>query len=116
MAEKADQIFILLRDWLVGFLPDGWQHVAGVVLGVLAIVAVFPGLFALTTVLERKGLGRMQNRIGPNRVGPLGVLQPIADGIKSLTKEDVVPLRADRMVHFLAPLVLVGAVFLGFAG
>jgi NADH-quinone oxidoreductase subunit H len=115
MFEKVDQIFILLRDWLVGFLPSGWQHAAGVVLGVVGIVAVFPGLFALTTVLERKGLGRMQNRIGPNRVGPLGVFQPIADGIKSLTKEDVVPLTADKAVHFLAPLVLVVAVFMGFA-
>ena len=115
MFENADQIFILLRDWLVGFLPTGWQHAAGVVLGVVAIIAVFPGLFALTTVLERKGLGRMQNRIGPNRVGPLGIFQPIADGIKSLTKEDVVPLTADKTVHFLAPLVLVVAVFMGFA-
>jgi NADH-quinone oxidoreductase subunit H len=115
MQEKADQIFILIRDWLVGFLPAGWQHVAGVVLGVVAIIAVFPGLFALTTVLERKGLGRMQNRLGPNRTGPYGILQPIADGIKSLTKEDVIPTTADKTVHFLAPVVLVVAVFLGFA-
>ena len=76
---------------------------------------MFPALFALTTVLERKGLGRMQNRIGPNRVGPFGILQPVADGIKSLTKEDIVPLSADAVVHFLAPLVLVVAVFMGFA-
>lgn len=115
MAEKADQIFILLRDWLVGFLPSAWQHVAGIVLGVVTIIGLFPGLFALTTVLERKGLGRMQNRIGPNRTGPFGILQPIADGIKSLTKEDIVPLKADRVVHFLAPVVLVVAVFMGFA-
>jgi NADH-quinone oxidoreductase subunit H len=112
---SADQIFILLRDWLVHFLPAGLRSAAGAVLGVLAIVCVFPGLFALTTVFERKGLGRMQNRLGPNRVGPFGFFQPIADGIKSLTKEDIVPLRADAVVHFLAPLVLVVAVFMGFA-
>ena len=84
-------------------------------LGVIAIVCVFPGLFALTTVFERKGLGRIQNRLGPNRVGPFGLFQPVADGIKSLTKEDIVPLSADAVVHFLAPLVLVVAVFMGFA-
>jgi NADH-quinone oxidoreductase subunit H len=111
----ADQIFILMRDWLVHFLPAVLRPAAGAVLGVVAIVCVFPGLFALTTVFERKGLGRMQNRLGPNRVGPFGFFQPIADGIKSLTKEDIVPLRADAVVHFLAPLVLVVAVFMGFA-
>src|SRR5579863_362381 len=115
MIEKFDQIFVLLQQWIVGFLPASLQPAAGVVLGVVAIVCVFPGLFALTTVLERKGLGRMQNRLGPNRVGPFGFFQPIADGIKSLTKEDIVPLSADGVVHFLAPLVLVVAVFLEFA-
>ena len=115
MLEQADQIFILLRNWIVGFLPTGWRTTAGVVLGVIGIIAVFPGLFAITTVLERKGLGRMQNRIGPNRVGPFGILQPIADAIKSLTKEDIVPLNADAVVHFLAPVLLVVVVFMGFA-
>src|SRR5579863_10509874 len=115
MIEKFDQIFVLLQQWIVGFLPASLQPAAGVVLGVVAIVCVFPGLFALTTVLERKGLGRMQNRLGPNRVGPFGFFQPVADGIKALTKEDIVPVGADRVVHFLAPLVLVVAVFMGFA-
>jgi len=57
----------------------------------------------------------MQNRYGPNRVGPCGILQPIADGIKSLTKEDIVPITADHAVHFLAPVLLVAASFMGFA-
>jgi NADH-quinone oxidoreductase subunit H len=64
-------------------------------------------LFALISVLERKILGRIQNRYGPNRVGPFGLLQPLADGIKMLIKEDIVPLRADKVVHFLAPLMMV---------
>jgi len=115
MFDTMDQIFVLLQHWLVGFLPAGWQPLAGVLLGVVAIVAVFPALFALTVLLERKGLGRMQNRLGPNRVGPYGLLQPIADAIKSLTKEDIVPLSADAAVHFLAPVLLVLAVFMGFA-
>jgi NADH-quinone oxidoreductase subunit H len=115
MFETLDQIFVLLKHWLVGFLPAGLQPVAGIVLSVAVIICLFPALFALTVLLERKGLGRIQNRIGPNRVGPFGILQPIADGIKSLTKEDIVPLSADAVVHFLAPVVLVVAVFMGFA-
>ena len=115
MIEKADQIFVLLLHWLVGFLPAGWQHVASVVLCVATIVVLYPALFAIAVLLERKGLGRMQNRYGPNRAGPFGILQPVADGIKSLTKEDIVPFRADSLVHFIAPLVLVVAVFMGFA-
>ncbi|MGB7547141.1 MAG: NADH-quinone oxidoreductase subunit NuoH [Terracidiphilus sp.] len=115
MLKTLDQIFVLLKDWLVGFLPAGWQAATSVVVCVVAIIAVYPTLFALAVLMERKGLGRMQNRYGPNRVGPFGILQPVADGIKSLTKEDIVPFRADAVVHFLAPVVLVVAVFMGFA-
>ena len=111
-----DQIFILLRDWLVGFLARRAAALPPACCSASSPSScVFPGLFALTTVFERKGLGRMQNRLGPNRVGPFGFFQPIADGIKSLTKEDIVPFSADAVVHFLAPLVLVVAVFMGFA-
>jgi len=113
--ENLDQIFILLQHWLVSFLPISWQPAACVLLSVAAIVCLFPALFALTTVFERKGLARIQNRLGPNRVGPFGFFQPIADGIKSLTKEDIVPLSADAVVHFLAPVLLVITVFMGFA-
>ncbi len=115
MATTLDQIFVLFRHWIEAHIPAPWGGVVGVILSVIGIVAVFPGLFALTTVLERKGLGRIQNRIGPNRTGPFGILQPVADGIKSLTKEDIIPFRADAIVHFVAPLVLVVAVFMGFA-
>jgi NADH-quinone oxidoreductase subunit H len=115
MMKTLDQIFVLLRQWLVGFLPAAWQTAAGVVLSVVVIICLFPALFAFAVWLERKGLGRIQNRLGPNRVGPFGLLQPIADGVKSLTKEDIVPLSADAAVHFLAPLVLVVTVFMGFA-
>jgi NADH-quinone oxidoreductase subunit H len=115
MFESLDQIFVLAKHALIGYLPVALQPVVSVMLCVAVIVLIFPALFALTTVLERKGLGRIQNRIGPNRVGPFGILQPIADGIKSLTKEDIVPHSADSAVHFLAPVVLVVAVFMGFA-
>ena len=115
MIDNLDQIFVLLQHWLVSFLPASWQGAASVLINAAAIVCVFPALFAVAVWLERKGLGRMQNRLGPNRVGPYGLLQPIADGIKSLTKEDIVPLSADTAVHFLAPVLLVVTAFMGFA-
>ena len=115
MPETADQIFVICKHWLLGFAPAGVQPIFSALLSVVPVLVVFPLLFAITTVLERKGLGRIQNRYGPNRVGPCGFFQPIADGIKSLTKEDVVPATADRVAHFLAPLLLVAAAFLAYA-
>jgi NADH-quinone oxidoreductase subunit H len=111
MSETADQFFVILQRWLVGYAPASFRSILSALISVVAILGVFALLFAITTVLERKGLGRIQNRYGPNRVGPFGFLQPIADGIKSLTKEDIVPRAADKAVHFLAPVVLVIAAF-----
>src|SRR5271169_1353199 len=111
MGEFADQFFVNLLHRLVSHVPAGLGGAVSALVSVVAILGVFALLFAITTVLERKGLGRIQNRYGPNRVGPFGFLQPIADGIKSLTKEDVVPQAADKVVHFLAPVVLVLAAF-----
>jgi NADH-quinone oxidoreductase subunit H len=104
-----DQIFVQLQRWVVDWSiwPEACRPVVAAVLSIAAIIVAFATLFALTTVLERKGLGRIQNRYGPNRVGFCGILQPVADGLKAMTKEDVVPRAADRVVHFLAPLALV---------
>ena len=113
--QQADQIFVIVQHRLVSYLPAAFQSAANVILSVIAIVLVFALLFAVTTVLERKGLGRIQNRYGPNRVGPAGFFQPLADGVKSLTKEDLVPRTADQMVHFMAPVLLVIAAFLAYA-
>jgi NADH-quinone oxidoreductase subunit H len=115
MTEVIDQIFVIVKHWLVASLPAAMQPIAAATLCVITIIVVFASLFAVTTILERKGLGRFQNRYGPNRVGPYGLLQPLADGLKSLTKEDIVPHSADKVVHLLAPLVLVTAAFLGYA-
>lgn len=115
MTETMDQIFVILKHWLVGHVPVQAQSTVSATLSIVAIIVVFASLFAVTTILERKGLGRFQNRYGPNRVGPFGFLQPLADGIKSLTKEDVVPDAADKPVHFLAPLLLVVTAFMGYA-
>src|SRR5438105_1486732 len=110
-----DEIFITMKQWLVELAPAAWQPLVSAIISVVALIGVFATLFAITTVLERKGLGRIQNRYGPNRVGAFGILQPVADGIKALIKEDIVPRAADNLVHFLAPLVLVVPVFLALA-
>ncbi len=84
-----------------------------IVVTVLLIVA--PVIMMYITLLERKVVARMQDRIGPNRVGKWGLLQPIADMIKFMTKEDIVPEGVDKPVHFLAPIVAVIPVVMSFA-
>ena len=91
--------------------PSWLVQIASSLINIFALLAVFLTLFALISVLERKILARMQNRYGPNRVGPFGLFQPIADGIKMLIKEDIVPARADKTVHFLAPVLLAGWIY-----
>jgi len=71
--------------------------------------------FAYVTLLERRLLARFQLRIGPNRVGPLGLLQPLADGIKLIFKESFIPARADRLVYMLAPVITVVAALFVYA-
>lgn len=115
MSENLDQLFVLLKHWIVAFFPAAFQPVISALISVAAIILVFASLFALVTILERKGLGRIQNRYGPNRVGPYGLFQPIADGLKMLTKENIVPRSSDRLVHFLAPITLVVPVLLAFS-
>ncbi len=115
MIEAIDQAFVNLKHWIVGLFPAGVQPLVSVVFSIVPIMVAFPTLFAITTWLERKGLGRIQNRIGPNRVGPFGWFQPVADGIKAIIKEDVVPRSADKLAHFFAPVLLVIPVFLGYS-
>ena len=116
MADSFDQIFIRAKQWLLspmsGRAPDWLIQVASSLLNIAALLGVFLTLFALISVLERKILGRMQNRYGPNRVGPFGLFQPVADGIKMLIKEDIVPARADKIVHFLAPVLIAATAIL----
>jgi NADH-quinone oxidoreductase subunit H len=105
---SVDQAFVSLKSWLLSFIssaPDWGQAIASSLINIVGVLGVFMTLFALISVLERKILGRIQNRYGPNRVGPFGLFQPIADGIKLLIKEDIVPTRADKVVHFLAPIM-----------
>ena len=71
--------------------------------------------FAYLTVLERKFIARLQARIGPNRAGPFGLLQPVADGLKLIFKESVTPAQADKPLYFLAPVLVVVPALILFA-
>lgn len=73
----------------------------------LFIILFFTGGFAYTTLYERKVLARMQVRVGPNRAGPQGFLQPVADGIKLIFKEELIPASADKLIFVLAPVITV---------
>ena len=122
LVEKIDQLFVMLKQLVLACVPEALQPLVSGLLSVVLVLSVFPGVFAIITVIERKGLGRIQNRYGPNRVGiPFtnirlcGFGQFIPDGIKSLTKEDIVPYAADKVVHFLAPIVMLIPVLLAYA-
>ena len=107
-----------LAVWLaeqVGLEPGWVFHAIGatiVAVAILAIVVTPVGLFGV--YLERKLAGRMQNRRGPNRVGPYGLLQAVADGVKLLAKEDIVQKGADEPLFRFAPYVVFLAAFAGF--
>jgi NADH-quinone oxidoreductase subunit H len=86
---------------------------AGVKIAV--VVGALLGLFSLMTWIERRALAFMQYRLGPNRTGPLGILQPIADGIKLFFKEEVMPEAADKWAFLAAPVVAVATALLAVA-
>ena len=86
-----------------------------ILLGPFIVLNVVVGLVTYVTLLERKFAARMQSRIGPYRVGPHGLLQPIADALKLMMKEDLVPAAADKPVFNLAPVVFLVPCMLIFA-
>ncbi len=82
----------------------------------VAVVAILPLIVGYIVLVERKIMADMQARLGPMRVGPHGLLQPIADAVKLLIKEDIIPENADKLVFWLAPVLSVGAGLLSLAG
>ncbi|MBI4430345.1 MAG: NADH-quinone oxidoreductase subunit NuoH [Candidatus Omnitrophica bacterium] len=109
--ENLDQIFVQAKRTVMNLaesvLPQPLVLLVSMLISIGVIAAIGPVIMMYLTWLERKVVGRIQNRIGPNRVGKFGLLQPIADGIKMLTKEDIVPEGADHILHFLSPVLVV---------
>ena len=81
----------------------------------LVIVGVLPLVAGYIVLMERKVMADMQARLGPMRVGPHGLLQPIADALKLLIKEDIIPDEADKMIFWFAPLISVTAAMLAMS-
>src|SRR5580698_6816812 len=75
------------------------------ILKVVVVLVITLTAVAYTVLLERKVLGRIQNRWGPSRVGPFGLLQPLADGIKLFLKEELLPLAAEKPLFIIAPII-----------
>ncbi|MBI1992769.1 MAG: NADH-quinone oxidoreductase subunit H, partial [Candidatus Omnitrophica bacterium] len=106
MTSSLDQLFVTLAAFVIdlaGRLLPAWAVPwVALALPIAAIAAVAPVIMMYLTWIERKLIARMQNRFGPNRVGIYGLAQPLADGLKMLIKEDIVPEGADRLIHTLA--------------
>ena len=103
-----------LSPWLA-WLPSDWQYLVITTLGVLMILLPVVIAVAYLTYFERKVIGYMQVRIGPNRVGPLGLLQPFADVFKLLFKEIITPKVANSFIFYLAPVLILVASFVAWA-
>ena len=108
-----------INEWLLGlltsFLPEAWVTLISTLIGVVVVSSFGLILVIFLIWLERKVAARFQDRIGPNRAGPYGLLQTFADMIKLITKEDSIPAKADRLTFNLAPILSVVAVLLIWA-
>ena len=101
--------FNIINDLINGFIPDGFAWLSYTVAGFIYAFMIINGVIMTTALyiwFERRAMARFQSRLGPNRWGPFGLFQPIADVLKLLSKEDVIPAVADKKLFALAPIVL----------
>jgi NADH-quinone oxidoreductase subunit H len=114
-----ENLFLYIKQLILSaagkFLQGTWLELLSMVINMAAILMFAPLLMMYLTWLERKLVARIQDRWGPNRVGPWGLLQPIADGLKMILKEDITPKAADRVLHVMAPVLIVIPALMMFA-
>jgi NADH-quinone oxidoreductase subunit H len=116
MGDPVNLIANWLESLLTGWgLPEGFVTFIMALLGVVAIASFVLILDIALVWVERKVVARFQDRIGPNRLGPFGIIQPLADVIKLLIKEDITPIGADRIVYNIAPIMALATVLLLWA-
>lgn len=96
-------------------IPAPFDTILGALVKAIIWIVALLTLFAYVQLIERRVIARIQVRIGPNRAGPFGLLQPIADALKAIFKEELIPAQADRVLFVLAPIVSVTAALSAFA-
>ena len=116
MGDPINAIANWLSGWLTALgLPASLVTVILMVLGVVVLASFVLIVDILLVWVERKVVARFQDRLGPNRLGPFGLIQPIADVIKLLIKEDITPVGADRIIYNIAPIMALAVVLLLWA-
>ncbi|MBI4295287.1 MAG: NADH-quinone oxidoreductase subunit NuoH [Chloroflexi bacterium] len=103
------------QNWLGGSWPGWAAYLVAALVGAIVLSLIVILLVMAFAYMERRVIGRFQIRLGPNRTGPQGTLQLVADAIKMLLKEDIVPSRGDRLMHALAPVISFMPALLVFA-
>src|SRR5918998_1464905 len=96
-------------DWLANQIGSDWARAVGQLVGINVGFVVVMMIVAYTVLAERRVLGFIQGRLGPNRVGPGGMFQPFADLLKFIFKEEITPSASTRFVYFLAPIIAITA-------
>lgn len=117
--DAINDIFLIVRDAIAtilrGYLQPWFVDWIMAALGIALLLAVLVGTVMMLVWAERRTAGFIQSRLGPNRVGPFGLLQMVADVIKLLTKEDIVPARGDVVVYTVAPILAVAASLMAYS-
>ncbi len=116
MGDPVTTISQWLESLFLGWgIAPGWVAIIQALIGVVAIATFVLLVDILLVWVERKVVARFQDRLGPNRLGPFGLIQPIADVIKLVIKEDITPIGADRIIYNLAPIMALATVLLLWA-